>query len=173
MLDSRSDAIKLLKNLNAPKRLITHSILVSDVALELLVIINNFEVEIDEKLVEIGAAVHDVGKINFTNELNEAGSQHEIEGEKILLNLGVEPRIAHFCVSHGNWSDPNCDLEDLIVALADKLWKGKRVPALEEKIIKLISQEAKQDYWEIFSKLDSQFESVAASGHDRLLRSII
>jgi len=62
-------------------------------------------------------------------------------------------------------------LEPVLVALADKLWKGKRVPDLEEQAVQMFTAASHCDFWEAWPKLDSVFESVAASGDSRLARS--
>ena len=55
-------------------------------------------------------------------------------------------------------------LEELLVALADKLWKGKRVEALELLVIDRIATLLAQDRWELLIQLDSCFEAIAANG---------
>ena len=40
------------------------------------------------------------------------------------MESGVED-LARFCVTHARWESDGIGLEDLLVALADKLWKGK------------------------------------------------
>jgi hypothetical protein len=64
-------------------------------------------------------------------------------------------------------------LEELVVALADKLWKGVRHPGLEKLVIDAASQHRGVDSWELFVELDSIFERVAAEGDARLRRSIV
>jgi hypothetical protein len=62
-------------------------------------------------------------------------------------------------------------LEELIVALADTLWKGKRNATLEKRVIELISERLGLAFWDLFLELDNNFESIAANGTTRLLRS--
>jgi hypothetical protein len=64
-------------------------------------------------------------------------------------------------------------LEELVVALADNLWKGKRNNELEYRVINKIANVLDRDYWEIFITLDSGFEEVAAAAADRLSRSMV
>jgi hypothetical protein len=64
-----------------------------------------------------------------------------------------------------------CSLEELIVALADTLWKGKRNATLEKRAIEAVSERLGQSFWNLFIELDNSFESVAAGGATRLLRS--
>ncbi len=64
-----------------------------------------------------------------------------------------------------------CTLEELIIALSDNLWKGKRIESLELQVIDHIAKIMSKDRWDIFSDLDSQFEAIANEGDDRLSRS--
>jgi hypothetical protein len=62
-------------------------------------------------------------------------------------------------------------LEELLIALADKLWKGVRNQELEELVISRVSDILRQDRWELFVTLDSVFEQIASRGNERLDRS--
>ncbi len=64
-----------------------------------------------------------------------------------------------------------CSLEELLVALADNLWKGKRNTQLEDIVIKRLAIQCKKDYWELFLEMDLCFEIIAIEGDSRLLRS--
>ncbi|MBW4601884.1 MAG: hypothetical protein KME29_20485 [Calothrix sp. FI2-JRJ7] len=64
-----------------------------------------------------------------------------------------------------------CSLEELLVALSDKLWKGKREAKLEEEVINRLSKLTGQDYWHLFIDLDNHFEMIASGGEERLVRS--
>jgi hypothetical protein len=64
-----------------------------------------------------------------------------------------------------------CSFEELCIALADTLWKGKRNPQLEESIVKILADRSSRDYWDIFIEIDSCFEAIANDGVRRLLRS--
>jgi hypothetical protein len=59
-------------------------------------------------------------------------------------------------------------LEERTVALADKLWKGKREAALELSIIDEIAERLGVSRWEVFERLDTAFEDIAAGGAERL-----
>ena len=65
-----------------------------------------------------------------------------------------------------------CSIEELIIALADKLWKGKREVDLETAVIERISKLTNQDFWQLFIELDSCFENIASEGEERLARSL-
>jgi hypothetical protein len=62
-------------------------------------------------------------------------------------------------------------LEELLVALSDKLWKGVRNAQLEERVINEIAKALDRDRWDLFVQLDSLFEEIAADGSARLERS--
>ncbi len=169
---TRIDAFNLLKELKAPQHLITHVTLVGEAASEIIKCLTLHNLSFDITFVEIGVVLHDIGKINYPQEMYNKGSLHEAEGEKILLSLGIERELARVCVSHGKWTNENNSLEELLIALSDKLWKGQRVQKLEEKVITMIANSLKIDYWDIFMDLDTCFELIANDGDKRLSLSL-
>jgi len=171
-LNSRKDAYELLNQLEAPEHLKLHVRLVGEAADLLIDKCNELEVSIDETLIRIGVAIHDIGKIVHVNEMTGVGSEHEPEGEKILLSKGIDPKIARCCLSHAQWKKMECSLEELLIALSDKLWKGKRVQELELQVIDRVSELLGKDRWAVFEELDTQFEHIASGGHERLQRSV-
>lgn len=127
----------------------------------------------NSKLVLLGAALHDAGKILHQNEITGAGSRHEHDGETMLLSLGVSLEIAKFCRTHAQWTSKDATVEDLLVALADSLWKGCRKEKLEAVVIAVIAQRTGKDFWDIFIPADSLFEEIADRGSGRLSRSVL
>jgi hypothetical protein len=89
----------------------------------------------------------------------------------MLLAHGLQPEIARCCASHGAWHLPNVSLEERAVALADKLWKGKRESDLELSIIDEIATWLGKSRWDIFERLDCAFEEIAADGFNRVQAS--
>jgi putative nucleotidyltransferase with HDIG domain len=166
-----AEAYDFMGKLGAPEKLIRHVILVGEAAELLIDKLKKQNVQFDEKLVRLGVALHDVGKILHPEELNLPGKKHEREGESLLLANGLNPRLARCCVSHGQWQTMDCSLEELVVALADTLWKGKRDEGLENKIVDEISRQLNRERWGLFIELDSCFEFIASPGEDRLRRS--
>ena len=164
-------AYEFLKQLDAPPRLILHVRLVGEAADLLIQKLNQMNVDFDEKFIRLGVALHDTGKIIHCQELVSPGNQHEADGEKLLISKGVNSKIARCCVSHAKWKSMECSLEELIIALADKLWKGKREVDLEKAVIERISKLMNQDFWELFIELDFHFENIASQGEERLARS--
>ncbi len=166
------DAIELLKLINAPLRLLMHHKLVVEAAQKLVKEIQSrFNLKFDANLVLIGAALHDCGKVVYPQEMTGSGNQHESTGEQMLLSKGISPEIARFCRTHAQWAETDITLEDLLVALADKLWKGCRDEALESKVINYITQESNLPTWKVFVEADLVFETIALEGPNRLIRS--
>ncbi|MDM5176392.1 hypothetical protein PO883_04195 [Massilia sp. DJPM01] len=172
MLIDRSDAYALLRALGANERLLRHVQLVGEAADELMNAYTGLQVRFDARLIELGVAVHDAGKITYPEELDGPGSRHEPEGQAMMLANGVQPAVARCCVSHAAWQHADNSFEELSVALADKLWKGKREEELELRVIDMIAAQRGVARWDVFTTLDSAFEDIAAGASARLRRSI-
>ncbi len=172
MLASREDAYDLLDSLNAPAHLMTHVKLVGEAADILIRKCEDLELVLDYDFIRIGVAIHDIGKIVHPREMSGPGSEHEPEGERILLEKGVTAKLARVCMSHARWKNMECSTEELLIALSDKLWKGKRVEDLELAVIDQIANLLNLERWDIFPDLDFSFEEIASGGHERLQRSV-
>ncbi len=166
------EAYEFLNQLGAPSRLIRHVCLVGEAADLLIQKLERMNIDFDEKFVRLGVAFHDTGKIIHSQELVSPGNQHEADGEKLLISKGVSSKLARCCLSHARWKTMECSFEELIIALADKLWKGKREVDLEQTVIERISELIDRDFWELFIELDSHFETIASLGEERLARSL-
>lgn len=172
MLNSRIDAYNFLNSIEAPDHLVSHVKLVGEAADLLIQKCEELGLALDFEFIRVGVAIHDIGKIVHFNEMSGPGSDHEPEGEKILLEKGISPKLARVCMSHARWQEMECSIEELLIALSDKLWKGKRVEALELKVVGHIASLLNVGRWDIFSDLDLQFEEIASGGHERLQRSV-
>jgi hypothetical protein len=75
------------------------------------------------------------------------------------------------CVSHAAWPAADVSFEERSVALADKLWKGKREPELEMRIVDDVARLLGVGRWDVFAELDSVFDDIAAGASPRLARS--
>jgi hypothetical protein len=170
-LNTVNDAYGMLQRLGASYRLICHVKLVGEAADVLIAKLQQLQVPVDDRFVRLGVAFHDTGKILHPEELSAKGTHHEAAGERLLIANGVDPNLARCCRSHGQWQTMDCSFEELLVALADNLWKGKRNAPLEDEVIQRIVTFGQKDYWEIFMEMDACFEAIAAEGHSRLLRS--
>ena len=57
-----------------------------------------------------------------------------------LIERGFPPEVARFARSHDCWGeDPQATLDDLIVALADEVWKGRRNDHLKSRLIQSLA----------------------------------
>ncbi len=168
---SVAEAEVLLLRLSAPPRLTTHVRLVGEAAEAIFAHLQGLGVFFDAHFVRLGVIFHDTGKILHPEELNGPGSQHEPDGERLLIEHGVDPTVARCCVSHARWPELECSLEELLVALADKLWKGVRHAELERRVIEVVAATLGKEFWDVFVELDSAFEEIAAGGAERLERS--
>ena len=165
------NAAVLLVDAKAPARLVAHLRLVHDVALRLLDAMSLVwpTLWVDRAAVLFGAATHDIGKALHLDELYQPGTKHEIDGRRLLVNHGVEGRLARFAETHSTWNrDNNCTLEDLLVALADKCWKGVRSEKLEDMVCQRILAQVQAERWEVFAALDAAINDLAADGDRRL-----
>jgi hypothetical protein len=155
----------LLETLAAPPRLGAHLRVVHDVAVTLTGWVGP---RVDVPAVLFGAATHDIGKILHPAELSGPGSAHEPAGYSLLLSQGVEESLARFARTHGSWDAPDVTFEDLLVSLADKVWKGKRVPELEQRVAERLGGSLGGSPWETFLALDDELERIASGADARL-----
>ncbi len=168
----RKEAFRILDKLNAPEHLKRHVSLVGEAADLIIEYLNEKGIELRMDFIRAGVVIHDIGKIVHTHEMTAAGSNHESEGQRILSEMGYPPELARVCVSHAQWHKMGCSDEELLIALSDKLWKGKRVPGLELLVIDRLAVLLGKERWDVFEALDSLFENIAAGGDERLRRSV-
>ncbi|MEU3643073.1 HD domain-containing protein [Lentzea sp. NPDC034063] len=163
-------AATLLSDLRASPRLVAHLRAVHDVACELVawVAAHHPAAAVDRAAVLFGAATHDIGKVLHPNELSGPGSAHEPAGYELLRARGVEERLARFARTHGSWTADGIGLEDLLVSLADKVWKAKRVPDLEQLVTARLARAARKEAWEVFMALDDELDRIASGADARL-----
>ena len=157
LLPLHSEVEVIFKELAIPPRLYAHSLLVHDVANKLAEAITSTweNLNIDKNSVLFGAAIH------------EKGHKHEQEGKRLLISLGVPEEKAKFAVTHATWFEKST-IEELIVSLADKVWKGSRIQDLEDLLIEKISTKTKTEHWAIFCLLDSIIEDITKDADKRL-----
>lgn len=166
-----SEVQEICRDVKAPPRLVAHLILVHDVAVKLAVEISTRwpEVKFNKKEISFGAATHDMGKAVCPEKLSAPGHKHEQAGVVLLEDQGVPENLARFAYTHANWQDARVTgVEDLIVALADNLWKGKRLGELEDRFVSLVSTKTGKGKWEIFSDFDRICQKFAAQADTRL-----
>lgn len=164
-------ALDLLAQFGASPWLVRHHELVLEAAT--IVCDELADLAFDRAAVLAGAALHDAGKIAHPAEMSAPGHAHEAAGQALLVARGVPAAIARFCVTHAAWDGPACTLEDRLVALADKLWKGKRDAALEQRLVEDLAVAMGVEPWAAFDRLDALCERIAADAPDRLSRSSV
>ncbi len=161
----------LLDALDAPSRLRAHLMLVHDVARTLMAQMNRTwpGLDYDHHAVALGAAVHDVGKVVYPDELSQPGHAHEAAGEALLIERGFPREIARFARTHGQWqAEATLTLEDLLVAVADALWRGTRELELEDALCQRIAAQTGEGHWQAFARLDGIASEIAADADARL-----
>jgi len=166
------EVLEILAKYAAPPRLVAHLIVVYDVAVRLIeqLAVSWPLLEYDQHCVLIGAATHDVGKIVYPDELTGPGTLHEEIGPQLLLENGVPETSARFARTHAQWKqDVSVQLEDLLVAFADTIWKGKRDTFLEQEIASQIASQCRKETWAVYLKLDDIADELAQGAHGRIL----
>lgn len=161
---------KLCIALHAPKRLVAHLRLVHDTAEKLIKSITKKwpSLRLDIDAILFGAATHDLGKVLHPEELIGPGNLHERDGPQLLLENGSSPELARFSRTHGQWQNSNVKIEDLVVALADSIWKGARRDTLELRVTKEICAACGDEPWQAFQKLDRILTQLAEDASERL-----
>jgi hypothetical protein len=160
----------LLAELGGPPRLAAHLRAVHDVAHQLADWVEQHRpaVVFDREAVLFGAATHDVGKTVHLSELSGPGSAHEEAGRTLLLGRGISPDLARFAATHASWADARVGVEDLLVSLADKIWKNKRVPELEDLVVARLTEASGRPAWEEFIALDELLTRIGDGADQRL-----
>jgi HD superfamily phosphodiesterase len=160
----------LLAALSAPARLAAHLRAVHDVAWQLTARLGAAHPALlfDRDAVRYGAASHDIGKVLHPGELTGPGSRHEPAGYELLTARGVPHRLARFARTHASWTDPDTTIDDHLVSLADKIWKAKRVPDLEDRVIDALAAADGLARWEAFGSLDDILDELATGADARL-----
>jgi len=163
-------AAQLLEELDAPPRLGAHLRAVHDVAYQITEWLARQypALRFDREAVLFGAATHDIGKAMHLAELSGSGSAHEEAGQQLLLSHGISPRLARFAATHATWTSPHIQLEDLLVSLADKIWKEKRVTDLEDLFVNRLAAANGRNSWEEFLAVDDLFTSIGQEADQRL-----
>jgi uncharacterized protein len=144
-LPTRSDAIELLRKVGCGQNIIEHCIGVTALALEIAEACRKQGVQVNVKLVEIGALLHDIGR-STTHSV-----EHGVIGGLIVRELQLPEEIARIVERHVGGGItveeavklglPAKDytpttLEEKIVCYADKLIDGDKRVDLEDTIQK-------------------------------------
>ncbi|MER5737320.1 HD domain-containing protein [Streptomyces sp. NPDC002262] len=164
------EVAELLRSLGAPPRLAAHLRAVHDVAVDLADWVKDRypDLAVDRDAVLFGAATHDLGKTLHLEELSGPGSAHEAAGRDLLLERGFPPRLAKFAATHASWDGADVTIEDLLVSTADKVWKDKRVPDLEDRLVQALAAATGREPWEEYLALDDLLTRLGADAAHRL-----
>jgi putative nucleotidyltransferase with HDIG domain len=159
----------LLTELDVPPRLAAHLRAVHDVAGQILAWVRRRfpTIDIDAPTVLTAAALHDIGKVQHTEELSGPGTAHEQDGYRLLRAHGVDERVARIVRDHGSWPT-DAPLELLMVCLADKAWKDKRHDDLERQVVDQISKATGEARWTVFAELDDHLTAIGPRAVERL-----
>lgn len=167
-----AEAIRWLASRGASAWLVRHHELVLEAADAIIDgLVARLPVPFDAEQVRMGAALHDCGKLRHPAEMSGPGHHHEEAGQALLEAAGFPPELSRVAVTHADWKPPRAELEDRLIALADKLWKGKRETELEAHLLNELAERTGRPAWEVFGVLDELCERVAADGPERLRRS--
>lgn len=163
-------AVTPLEELQAPPRLAAHLRAVHDVAAQLAdwVARHHPGLPFDREAVLFGAATHDIGKVPHPAELSGFGSAHEQAGYELPRDRGVPEALARFARTHASWTADGVEADDLLVSLADKVWKAKRVPELEQLLTARLAAASGLEPWEVFMALDDELDRIAVGADERL-----
>ena len=170
---SVDSAFAFLKQRSAHPALIRHSELVLEVADDFLKELKEVGATLDADIVRVGSVLHDAGKILYWSELHGEGDAHEAAGQRLLADHDWPERVNNCAIFTDRLAGGVCGIEELLVGLADTLWKGARNAELELAVIDRVAQQLGRERWDLFVSLDSAFERIAAGGHERLERSKI
>jgi len=147
-LPSRAEALETLRKVGCSSDIVKHSILVADIAGEIVSSINP-KIKVDVHLVEIGALLHDIGR-SVTHSV-----KHGSVGAKILEKMGYPDRLVSLVRNHVGAGIPReeattlglapidhlpTSIEEKLVCYADKLASGSvRVPL--EKALETLGED--------------------------------
>lgn len=166
-----SDVDKLLHQLGAPARLVAHLTLVHDVSCLLTAQFDATwpSLRYDRIAVQMGAALHDIGKTVHPEELIRPGHAHEVAGETLLRERGFPVALARIARTHRQWADELAPQpEDWLVGLADTWWRGKRDERLEAAVCRWIAEQTQTAQWQVFTALDNIAAGITARADARL-----
>jgi uncharacterized protein len=145
-LPSSRTALKILSESGCSRRVIAHCKAVSNLAVKFANSCKKRGLDVDVKLVEVGALLHDIGR-SKTHDVN-----HAIVGVEIAKSLNLPDSIVSIIERHIGggitvdeaktlgWPVKDylpATLEEKIVTYADKLIEGLKVVPIEKTLLKL------------------------------------
>lgn len=142
-LPERAEAIELLRRAGCPQNVIDHCINVASLAVEIAEACKRNGVDVDLRLVEVGAMLHDIGRSRTH------GVEHGVVGARLLEEFGQPEEVVRIVGRHVGAGItleeavrlglPPKDytpqtVEEKIVCYADKLIEGDKMVRLEKTI---------------------------------------
>ncbi len=137
---TKEEAIRFLKKMGCKEKIIQHSKVVSETAIDIAESIIEGGTPIDLELVRLGGLLHDVGR-SITSDI-----KHGVEGARLLREAGFLENLAKIAERHVGAGIPKKEakilglpakdflpqtIEEKIVCYADKLVSGKKVADIE------------------------------------------
>lgn len=166
-LPSREQALELLRKSGCSRRVVKHCEAVAKLAVEIAKTCQEKGLNVDLKLVEVGALLHDIGR-SRTHSVH-----HAIVGAAIAEALGLPKSVTSIVKRHVgggitvkeakklNWPKdvyvPKT-LEEKIVSYADKLIEGSRpipIKRTVEKLSKELPPQAVNRIWRLHEEISS------------------
>jgi hypothetical protein len=99
---------------------------------------------------------------------SQAGSTSPLE-HRYLHSMVCQFKFARFARIHGTWqTDTHVVLEVLLVALADNIRKGKRIPELESRVVGELCAATAGEQWEVFATVYEILERIGSQADARL-----
>ncbi len=153
-IPSKTEAIKILQEMNLSKNIINHVLAVSRQAIKLATQISI--VPINLKLVRIGSILHDIGRIK-THDYDHA----VIGGQIIREDLKFSEQLARIAETHilGGISEEEAEtfglppkdylpasIEEKIVCLSDKYFIGVKKVSIEQRFKNWFSRYGENDF---------------------------
>lgn len=132
-------AIELLRELDAPGKLLAHSERVATIAQSLANLAERLGSLKRVSPLYLGAAalLHDVGKVLVPSELDAPGMDHLIAGEWLLRREGAPPELVSVCRTHHSYIfDGALATEQMLVAIAHDCAQGiQPLPTLRTRLL--------------------------------------
>ncbi len=167
---SRVRAIRILEEAGCAPNVIEHCKTVASLAIEIAEKIRANGKEVDLRLVETGALLHDLGRCRTH------GISHAVEGFGLARELGLDPRHAEIIKRHigagiseeeaGEIGLPADDyfprsLEEKIVAHADNLVRGTKRITIEERTARMRKKQIGEEVIRRVEKLAEEIEEIS------------
>ncbi|PLX41722.1 MAG: metal-dependent phosphohydrolase [Deltaproteobacteria bacterium] len=140
---TREECFEIMEEAKMPPHIIEHSAQVTKIAVFLAEALASSGVPVDTRLVEAGALLHDISKM----ESIDNGGNHAALGAELLKSRGY-PALSPLVERHvdlGEWSEDAPVDEAEIINYADKRVRHDEIVSLGERFDDLIARYGKTD----------------------------